>query len=853
MKDLDILEELEELLYMKLESTDLDNIIYESNGYALDEKNNIIGLNIFQSEIADISILEDLPHLTHLCLWENQISDISVIKNLIHLTHLYLGENHISEISVLKGLKKLKVLNLSMNQISEISFLKDMTRLKTLNLAGNRIHDISPLKALKHLKVLELAGNRISDITVLKYLPGLTEIDLTDNKISVLPVEILDQDIDIKWEFEPAGGGGIYLEGNPLEKPPLEIVKRGKKAINAYFKSLESEKRALNEVKMLLVGDGGVGKTSLVKQLLEKSFNKNEPPTHGINVDYWEIKPGNETVRVHLWDFGGQEIMHATHQFFLSKRSLYVLVLDGRREEKAEYWLKEIESLGGASPTLVVLNKMDDNPGFEINRKFLLDKYPNIKGFHRISCATKQGIKDFSINLTGELANVELIHTTWGQNWFNIKNQLENMKDNYMSYEKYEEMCDKVGIHDEESQNTLAEFLNDLGIVLHFKDPALKETNVINPRWATGAVYKIINSKELAENKGILSKNSLKMILDKHEYPIRKHDFIIELMRKFELCFFLDKNTILVPDLLDVAEPEFEFNYETALKFVIQYEFLPKSIIHRFIVRMRKDIKNDLRWRTGVVLEDKVFDSAAVVKVDENDKKIAIRVDGSQRRAYFSIIRKILRDICADFENLKYTEWVPLPDDNKYLVEYDNLIGLERLKEEFITIGKTGKKYRVSELLDGLEDKNYRNLTRVPVDTDKNYEWEIFISYASKDYSIVEKIVSDLKIRGIRYWLDREQINPGDSFPEKIAEGLQKSRCVLTCFSRNQLQSGWCRVEYTAVLNEVISGRTGQKVIPLILDDLKQEEIPILLRFYGSERLSDTRGYQKLLQTFANL
>jgi hypothetical protein len=45
--------------------------------------------------------------------------------------------------------------------------------------------------------------------------------------------------------------------------------------------------------------------------------------------------------------------MHATHQFFLSKRSLYILVLDGRKEEDAEYWLKHIESFGGDSPVLM--------------------------------------------------------------------------------------------------------------------------------------------------------------------------------------------------------------------------------------------------------------------------------------------------------------------------------------------------------------------------------------------------------------------------------------------------------------------------------------------------------------------
>jgi GTPase SAR1 family protein len=57
--------------------------------------------------------------------------------------------------------------------------------------------------------------------------------------------------------------------------------------------------------------------------------------------------------------------MHATHQFFLSKRSVYILVLDGRRDEKTEYWLKHVEAFGGGSPVIIAINKIDENPAFD--------------------------------------------------------------------------------------------------------------------------------------------------------------------------------------------------------------------------------------------------------------------------------------------------------------------------------------------------------------------------------------------------------------------------------------------------------------------------------------------------------
>jgi internalin A len=209
--------------------------------------------------------------------------------------------------------------------------------------------------------------------------------------------------------------------------------------------------------------------------------------------------------------------MHATHQFFLSKRSLYILVLDGRRDEKTEYWLKHIESFGGDSPILVVLNKIDDNPSFEVNRKFLQEKYKGIKGFYRVSCAEGKGIKEFTGALNNALANVELIETTWPETWFTVKMHLENMTDNFISIDEYKELCTEEKITEKPDQDTLVDFLNDLGVVLHFKDFELLDTHVLEPKWITNAVYKIINSDKLAACNGVLKLNLLDEILKKEE------------------------------------------------------------------------------------------------------------------------------------------------------------------------------------------------------------------------------------------------------------------------------------------------------------------------------------------------
>ena len=116
----------------------------------------------------------------------------------------------------------------------------------------------------------------------------------------------------------------------------------------------EKERQTLNEGKLILVGRGEVGKTSLVKRLVFSTrFNSKEGMTKGIDILRWSVPCDSEEVQLNIWDFGGQEIMRATHQFFLTEQSLYLLVLNGRggsADEDAEQWLKHIETFLVADP-----------------------------------------------------------------------------------------------------------------------------------------------------------------------------------------------------------------------------------------------------------------------------------------------------------------------------------------------------------------------------------------------------------------------------------------------------------------------------------------------------------------------
>ena len=174
-------------------------------------------------------------------------------------------------------------------------------------------------------------------------------------------------------------------------------------------------------------------------------------PTEGINIDDWHIQGRKgadgkfERVNVHVWDFGGQEIMHATHQFFLTRRSLYLLVIDaraGEKESNIHYWLKIIQSYGGDSPVLVVVNKCDQHP-HELNETRLMRDYPNIRGFIQTSCSTGQGIEKLRREIGKHVRRLPHVFDELPESYFTVKAELEQVaaERNYIPIEDYRKIC----------------------------------------------------------------------------------------------------------------------------------------------------------------------------------------------------------------------------------------------------------------------------------------------------------------------------------------------------------------------------------------------------------------------------
>ncbi len=507
---------LEELILIRVELTEIPDAIANLTNLrqlqlndnqitqipeAIAKLPNLTQLDLSYNQITQIpEAIAKLTNLTQLILSDNQITQIpEAIANLTNLTQLVLYNNQITQIpEAITKLTNLTRLYLFNNQITQIpQAIANLTNLTQLDLFNNQITQIPQAIAnLTNLTQLDLSYNQITQIPeAIANLTNLTQLELGSNQITQIP-----EAIENLPKLET-----LDLRGNPLPISPeilgsFDRVGSVKKIFN-YLQLLRSgEVRPLNEAKLLLIGQGSVGKTSLIERLIRDKYDKNQSQTDGLNVETWNVQVNSKDIRLNVWDFGGQEIYHATHQFFLTKRSLYLLVCNCRtseEENRIEYWLKLIESFGGQSPVIIVGNKKDEQP-LDINRKALREKYPNIQDIIETSCQDNIGIDELRTAILQQVCNLKEVYDLLPLTWFEVKQQLESMTEDFISYNRYIGICHENKIPEEQNQDQLIDLLHRLGLVLNFRDHSiLKDTNVLKPNWVTEGIYALLSDENL--------------------------------------------------------------------------------------------------------------------------------------------------------------------------------------------------------------------------------------------------------------------------------------------------------------------------------------------------------------------
>jgi internalin A len=653
-------------------------MILNVGGIELDELPESLG-NLTQLQYVDLSG----NHLTSLPGWLGRLSQ---------LQYLDLSNNQLTPLPESLGqLTQLKELGLASNHLTALpESLGRLTQLQTLWLNNNHLTALpESLGRLSQLETLWLNNNNLTALPEsLRDLTGLRELYLHNNPGLDLPDEVLGP----TWEKSGPG--------NP-PKPPKEIL-------DYYFSTRGTAGQALRELRLIVVGPPKAGKTSLINRLLGRPMDPNEPETHGIDIVPLDLNCDDGPLRARVWDFGGQHVLHAMHEFFLRRRCLYLLVVDQRLndfERDLIYWLQLIRSYAGDAPVVVALNQ-SKGIARSMARASLERDYGPIAACVPTECAPEKEAPgaDATIDalrkaLTDAAAAMPEPKKLFPRKWLQVKTWLEKMEAPYLDYAAYAWHCADLNVRDAADQEALAAAMDELGVALNYaRDPRLRDTTVLRPNWLANGIYALLRSNILRPQPlapdGVLTVEKVGEILavaeqigmlKAGEYPREKWPFLLRLMNLFQLSYPLDDENRrhLVPALLsadeppDSAEPEGEAGAAGAAVVKLRYEFnvVPGPLIGRFLVRLFPLIDGRKAWQRGARL--RYAGARARVWMDLSETYVYATVAGEEadRDELLQMIRETLKEMFREYDRLRvveqwwhYGDWVPRGILEKYKV-----------------------------------------------------------------------------------------------------------------------------------------------------------------------------------------
>lgn len=704
-----------------LEYLNLNHAILSEIPEKIGDLENLAVLSLMHTMVEDLpDNLAKLKSLRYLGMNGTRIQEIpGVIFQLEELQSLYLG---ITEIRVLpeemKNLKKLEHLALWETQVAELpDWICDFTELRGLYLGRSEniqrlpenIGNLTKLEKLfldgtgltelpdsfgnlVHLKNVTLAGTEIRRFPPMMEMPDLEQCDLSWMTLERIPLELIPLRYGVSTQEEYAGDG-LNLYGTRLLCQPISLFEQKREFINAYY---EEEKIHLNETKVVFLGDGEAGKSHIIERMKHQGekleeFVRNATPGIEISQENYQIE--TEDMCLQIWDFGGQEIMHSMHRFFLTDRTLYVIVLNSRdntQDERAKYWLNNIKSFANGCPVILVLNKMDQNPSASLNERLLMDDYPQIVSTMKMSALEDEKAKfdELTERILSTVKTFDSYAMEFPVSWNKVKNILTEMPRNYIVDREYREICERNGIEDERIQNWLLDWFHDLGVSFNYrkKDELLGAYMVLKPQWITNAIYIILFNGTDEAKKGMIPIGKIIELL-KHpprsveniQYDIEEVPYILGVMRRFEISYRIDEQTEFIPMMCDKNQNRDaeEFLTEESLEYFMEYEYLPNNVLHKLMIKMREDIVMEKIWLTGMILSS--FDGAVSALVRMHNKRIEIFVKSQEvslhpPREYLLEIRKYLLAINREL-NLTAEDMIVYKEgETKDEIRYETLL-----------------------------------------------------------------------------------------------------------------------------------------------------------------------------------
>lgn len=846
----------------RLEELALNNLRPQAQISALFLGSDLRTLALRSADLEEVPpALRDLVHLRLLNLSGNPLRVLPQwIGGLQDLTTLWLAHCELASVSEsITPIRKLQALSVHSNQITSVAHdLGQLTELDTLVLAANP---------------LERIPSEVFD------LPKLISLDVSCSSFSRRKAVLTEVPADILRLQQLVE---LDVEGQPIATPPTEVVANGLPAIRDFYRQVQDAGLDyLCEAKLLVLGEPGAGKTTLTRKLENANYElrSDQPSTEGIDVLQWRfpiellVEEGGRPRRlkldfgVHLWDFGGQEIYHATHQFFLTKRSLYVLVADSRAEDTDfNYWLNAVELLSDGSPLLIVQNEKQDRRR-DLDEARLRGRFKNLREVLRTNLASGRGLKELKRAVCRELEALPHIGTPLPKTWKRVREGLKGDPRNHIPLEEFLGICQNVGFTRDEDKLQLSGFLHDLGICLHFQDdPLLRRTVILKPEWGTDAVYRVLDDPGVQERHGLFERKQLGKIWSAARHASMR-DELLQLMMRFGLCYQIpNSDSFIAPQLLRAARPQYSWDVGQSLIVEFRYEFMPKGILTRFIVVLHGLIADqNLVWKSGVVLAK---DGArAEVIEDYSHRMISVRVAGPNRKDLMTIVDWELERIHASFPLLKYSKRIPCNcaqcsgQERPHFYDFEIVRQFARDRQSQIQCQKSYRMVDVQALIDNVftltaspakpGQEQMAGAPSVPIQVaapDAAPRKELFVSYAWEPVSekIVDAIAEGVVARGVTLLRDKNELrykDPIRAFMQRIGKG----KCVAVVVSRKFLQSHYCMFELVEI---AAAGNFSDRIFPIILEDAQIFDVKSRLGYikYWEAKIAELNDEMKTVR-----
>ena len=694
---------------------------------SLDLSNNSIRL--FPDHIARI-LAKSMPSLTTLKLSGNPFLIPKQTKQLTNLSTLFIGgTNQKSDISPVLKLSQLQALNLDRSRIKELPReLSQFQLLKTLSLAHNMLTSLKPFRELKSLEILSLEGNNLrsstlshlAKLTALKSLNlisnqlesvpecifGLTNLKqllLSQNSISNVPssiiklssLQLLDVSHNNLSSLPPNIGmmreiTELALRGNNhLKTPPADVIAEGTDSILRFFRDLLETAEPCYRLRLMLVGQENVGKTTLLRILMkerhaaDQNISTDGVDIHELTMTINMVHEGIVSERkVHLsaYDFAGQELYYDTHQFFMDERSVFLVVwnmAEPTSDERVDFWLQSIKARAKSAPVFLVATHTEaftkDHVSEVLQRQ--TEKYchfSNIAGALAVSCTTMKGITELRAHLKDAIAQQPYLGVPVSNQILFLEEELKHMqkttKPPVLSWASFVEVVNRFKITEEDEVFKAASLLHKFGSIISFADDKkLSDMVILDSHWIAEVMSTLITTKHNFVKAGVLRHSDLVHVWQEALIPKSLHQNLLALLRKFEVLYYLgselpESSTAteikirravtmgaamqsdaeltgrsLIPCLLPIERPTQRlkelwprFTEDPFLVRHFVFKFVPRGFFSHLMVRFLDMGSPLLYWRNGILARTTDEKVKFLLEIDHSSRTLRFAVRGEQ-------------------------------------------------------------------------------------------------------------------------------------------------------------------------------------------------------------------------------